>query len=144
MKKLLYVLLIINIFSMILAFFALLANSVIYAVIVLLLGILQLVPIIALIVSMNNIENMQDDLYYLYGKVKTLEEKTGFLPEKKITEEQRASITANGTWKCIKCGTVNKAQTTHCDNCKAAYSPLTNPTQNPNEKKKISRWVKYK
>ena len=34
--------------------------------------------------------------------------------------------TAKGTWECIKCGTVNKSGTTHCDNCKAEYSSYIN------------------
>ena len=51
---------------------------------------------------------------------------------------------SKAVWECVKCNTVNKAGTTNCSNCKAPYSPFINPTDNPYEKKKRSRWIKDK
>lgn len=144
MKKLLYIILTINIISLILAFFAILGSSFFYAILFGLLGILQLVPIIALISCMDNIENLQEDVSYLYYKLKHYEEDTGNIPESTSSPIANNPDTARATWKCVKCDTVNKANTNHCSNCKAPYSPFINPTDDPYAKKKISRWVKYK
>ena len=144
MKKLLYIILTINIISLILAFFAILGNSFFYAILFGLLGILQLVPIIALISCMDNIEKLQDEVSYLYYKLKHYEEDVGNIPESTSSPIANNPDTARATWECVKCGTVNKANTNHCANCKAPYSPFVNPTSDPNAKKKISRWVKYK
>ncbi len=146
MKKLLYIILVINIISLILAFFMILGTSVFYAVIFALLGCLELVPIIALISCLDNIENLQADVSYHYYKFKQLEEKSLEENQDNTTAPPKTNNpdTAIATWKCVKCDTVNKAGTNHCANCKAPYSPFVNPTSDPNAKKKISRWVKYK
>ena len=144
MKKLLYILLIINIISLILAFFMLLANSLIYAIVFGLLGILQLIPLIAIISNMDNIEKLQDDVSYLYYKLKQIDDANIKNQDGTATPVANNPDTAIAPWKCVKCDTVNKANTNHCSNCKAPYSPFINPTDNPYAKKKISRWIKYK
>ncbi|MBE6808339.1 MAG: hypothetical protein E7524_02595 [Ruminococcaceae bacterium] len=144
MKKLLYILLTINIITLIIAFFMLLGNSFIYAIIFSVLGLLELVPIFALISSIDRIESLEDEVSYLYYKLKKFEEENTEIPDSTSSPITTNPDSAIGTWKCVKCGTVNKANTNHCSNCKASYSPLINPTSNPYEKKKISRWVKYK
>ena len=144
MKKLLYILLAINIISLILAFFMILGTSMIYAIIFGLLGVLQLIPLIAIISNMDNIENMQDDLSYLYNKVRQFEDANKNETDVSTPPATNYKDTAIAPWKCVKCDTINKANTNHCSNCKAPYSPFINPTDNPYAKKKISRWVKYK
>ena len=144
MKKLLYILLVINIISLILGFFMLLGNSFFYAIFFGLLGILQMIPIIAIISCLDNIENLQDDVAYLYYKLKHLEDSKKDNNDSATQPAANNPDTAIAPWKCVKCDTVNKAKTNHCSNCKAPYSPLINPTDNPYAKKKISRWVKYK
>ncbi len=146
MKKLLYILLLIDILTFVYAFFMILANSVLYAVIFTALGIFQLVPIIAIIYCMDNIEKLQDDVSYLQYKFKKLEdnESASKAPEASAPPIAEYKDTAIAPWECVKCGTVNKAQTNHCSNCKAEYSSYVNPTVNPYAKKKISRWVKFK
>ena len=144
MKKLLYLILAIDIITLIIAFFALLGNSFFYAVIFGILGVLELIPIIALISCMDNIENLQDDVTYLYNKFKRYEDDNGNIPESTSSPVTNNPDTAIAAWECVKCGTVNKANTNHCSNCKAPYSPFINPTDNPYAKKKISRWVKFK
>ncbi len=144
MKKLLYILLIINIISLILAFFMLLSYSLFYAIIFGLLGILQLIPLIAIITNMDNIEKLQDDVSYLYYKLKRMDDANNENKDSSAPPVTKNPDTAIAPWKCVKCDTVNKANTNHCSNCKAPYSPIVNPTDNPYAKKKISRWVKYK
>lgn len=144
MKRLLYILLVINIISLIIGILILMGNSLFYAVVFGALGVLQLIPLIAIISNMDNIEIMQDDLSYLYNKVRQIEnanKNDDDIPSPPATNYKDTAI---APWKCVKCDTVNKANTNHCSNCKAPYSPFINPTDNPYAKKKISRWIKYK
>lgn len=146
MRKLLYILLGIKILAMVVCFFMFLSSSVLYAVIFAMLGILDLIPIIAIIFCLDNIESLQDAHSSLFYKVKRIDDA---INGTSVTENAEAPAvkyqeTAKAVWECVKCGTVNKAETTHCANCKAEYSPIINPTDNPKLKKKISRWVKYK
>ncbi len=145
MKKLLYILLTIDIISLAIGFFASLSVSLIFSVIILLLGILNLVPIIAIISNIDNIENLYDELNSMKYKLKALSD-----DNKPIDSENKSLPTvgqkekARGAWECVKCGTINKEGTDTCQNCKALYSPIINPTTNPFEKKNVSRWVKEK
>lgn len=145
MKKCLFILLIVNILSIAFGFFTILGVSVIYAIIFLSIGILQLVPIIAIISCLDNIEDLQYQNSKLFSKLKKLEEE---MFGKQNSDEYITAVAkgdvAKATWECIKCGTVNKPNTSYCSNCKAPYSPFINPTDNPNAKKKISRWIKFK
>ena len=49
---------------------------------------------------------------------------------------------AKNTWECVKCRTVNKADTTNCSHCGAAYAADVYPTDDPLKKRKMSRWIK--
>ena len=93
---------------------------------------------------MDKIENLEDEVTYLYSKLKRFEETNTELPDSTASPVTHNPDTARATWECVKCGTVNKANTDHCDNCKAPYSPYINPTSDPYAKKKVSRWVKFK
>lgn len=147
MRKLLIVLLVINIITLGLGFFMILSNSLLYALIILGLGILELIPIIALISCIDNIEDLQYDNKYLHEKIRKLED---MINGETVSKEENHIHTndgeyiASGVWECVKCGTVNKAKTTKCSNCNASYSPLLNPTDNPFIKRKKSRFVKFK
>ena len=149
MKKYLYIILVIDFLSIGFVFFALLSTSLLYSVIATLLGLLGLVPIFAIISCLDNIESLQHTQNKLLYQIKKLEDALNGASENKnpdITNENIAvSInkdTARGVWECVKCGTVNKAQTDSCSNCKAPYSPWVNPTDSALSKKKRSRWVK--
>ena len=146
MRKFLYILLVINILTLTYAFFAILGTSVLYAVIVLALGILELVPIIALISCLDNIGKLQSENVMLSYRLKKLENEilTNDTPADTVYPELKHGETARAVWECVKCGTVNKAETSHCSNCKAEYSPFINPTDDPTKKKKLSRWIKDK
>ena len=146
MKKLLYIILTIDIIASAIGFFALLLSSVITAFLVLPLILLSLVPLLAIISNLEKIEKLQEEVAILKYQQKQLQEQPHTLqntvPEDNTPPAVNRKETARGAWECVKCGTVNKEGTTHCSNCKADYSPWTNPTVSPMEKKKVSRWVK--
>lgn len=144
MITLLYIILIIDILTLIISFFMLLSTSVLYAVIFAAVGLLGLVPILVLINHIESIENLKNDFLRLQSEVKRLSDAlSGGYP----TNETSASVSiknepSTAVWECVKCGTVNKAGTSLCSNCNAEYSPFVNPTDNPFKKKKVSRWIK--
>ncbi|MBR2044462.1 MAG: hypothetical protein IJ946_09035 [Clostridia bacterium] len=144
MKKLLYVLLVIEITLTVAAFFMLLPASLFAAIFLSGLNALSLVPIIAIIHNINTIDDLEYDLSKLRYKVKELYD----IVNKDAPEGERASEVykgrAMGNWKCVKCGTVNKEGSSRCESCQAAYTPEYNPTDDPNKRKKVSRWIKYK
>ncbi len=146
MRKFLYILLLINILTLTYAFFAVLGSSVLYAIIILLLGILELVPIVALISCLDGVEKLKEENAMLSYRLKKLENE--ILQPDTVSETAYPELihgdTARAVWECVKCGTVNKEGTSHCSNCKAEYSPFINPTDDPNKKPKLSRWIKEK
>ena len=146
MKKLLYIILAIDIIASAIGFFALLLSSVVLALITLPLMLLSFVPLIAIINNFEKIEKLEEEVAILKYQQKQAQTQTA-APENFPAEENTPPAvnrkeTARGAWECVKCGTVNKEGTTHCSNCKADYSPWTNPTASPLAKKKVSRWVK--
>ena len=66
MKKCLYILLIIDILAIAFGFITMLTASIIYAFILLALGILQLVPIVAIIYCLDSIEDQKYTISQLY------------------------------------------------------------------------------
>lgn len=146
-KKLLWFLLVLQGFGVVISFFALLSTNWFYAVVVLGLGILSLMPIIAILICLYRIDDLIEENYALRYKIKSLEDNVNVERELQnpTHPELDRLVDAQATWDCVKCGTVNKAGTTRCLNCKAEYSPIVNPTYYPTKKKpKVSRWVKYK
>ena len=146
MKKALYVILTIEIISAIIGFFILLFKSFILALVFIPSFILGIVPILAIIRNFEEVEDLHYELYLIKSEIKKLKDQ-----DKKDYEDNSSPIpsaeykeTAKGAWECVKCGTINKENTSCCSNCKAAYSAFINPTVNPYEKKKTSRWIKEK
>jgi len=146
MIKCLFIILAIKILAMAYIFFMLLSSYPLYAVIALLLGIIDLIPTIALIYCLNSIDELKYEQNKLFYKLKKTEEELFGTPnaEKSSHTANLNKDTAPAVWECVKCGTVNKAETDCCSNCKAPYSPFINPTDNPYAKKKVSRWIKFK
>lgn len=143
MKKWLYVILGIEIVADIVIFFMLLYSSLFAALFGTALNVLSLIPIIAIICNMKDIEDIQYDMSKMRYTMRKIED--SLARDRDSTEESELVVGASvGVWECVKCGTVNKEGTNRCDNCKAAYSPEYNPTDDPSKKKKVSRWIKYK
>lgn len=145
MKKLLYILLFLQIISGVYLFFLFLGNNAFAAVVAVFISILQMILTLSVIRNTEDIEQLIEETTWLRQKLKRLEEAVNpyNLPESAVPAAYHGEA-ARGTWECVKCGTVNKAGTDACQNCGAAYSAAINPTSNPFPKKKprISRFVK--
>ena len=146
MKKSLYTLLIINIVTLVFGFIFSLFTAPLYSLLYLLLGPLELVPLFAIINNLESIESLNYEIYELKSRLRKIEDGNSQPTAENQTNVQGIEVreTARGSWECVKCGTVNKEGTDTCENCKAPYSPFINPTSNPYEKKKVSRWIKDK
>ena len=145
MKKLLYILLFLQIISGLYLFFLFLGNNAFVAVIAGFISILQIALTISVIRNTEDIEQLNEETAWPRQKLKGLENIVNPYnsPESAVPAAYHGEA-ARGTWECVKCGTVNKAGTDACQNCGAAYSAEINPTSNPFAKKKprISRFVK--
>ena len=145
MKKLLYILLFLQIISGVYLFFLFLGNNAFAAVLAGFISILQIVLTLSVIRNTDETERLSEETFWLRTKLKELEDIVNPYnsPESAVPAAYHGEA-ARGTWECVKCGTVNKAGTDACQNCGAAYSAEINPTSNPFAKKKprISRFVK--
>ncbi len=145
MKKLLYILLFLQIISGLYLFFLFLGNNAFVAVVAGFISILQIAITISVIRNTEDIEQLNEETTWLRTKLKELEDIVNPYnsPESAVPAAYHGEA-ARGTWECVKCGTVNKAGTDVCQSCGAAYSAEINPTSNPFAKKKprISRFVK--
>lgn len=145
MKKLLYILLFLQIISGVYLFFLFLGNNAFAAVVAVFISILQIALTISVIRNTEDIEQLNEETTWLKTKLKGLENIVNPYnsPESAVPAAYHGEA-ARGTWECVKCGTVNKAGTDVCQNCGAAYSAEINPTSNPFAKKKprVSRFVK--
>ena len=91
MLKLLYINLIIDILTLVISFFMLLSTSVVYAVILVAVGLLGLVPIIVLINHVESIENLKIDFARLQSEVKRLKDSlSGFIRNSRKRCNRRA------------------------------------------------------
>ena len=145
MKKLLYILLFLQIISGVYLFFFFLCNNAFAAVVAGFISILQIVLTLSVIRNTDETERLSEETFWLRTKLKELENVVNPYnsPESAVPAAYHGEA-ARGTWECVKCGTVNKAGTDICQSCGAAYSAEINPTSNPFAKKKprVSRFVK--
>ena len=145
MKRLLYILLFLQIISGVYLFFLFLGNNAFAAVVAGFISILQIVLTLSVIRNTDETERLSEETFWLRTKLKELEDVVNPYnsPESAVPAAYHGEA-ARGTWECVKCGTVNKAGTDACQNCGAAYSAEINPTSNPFAKKKprVSRFVK--
>ena len=145
MKKLLYILLFLQIISGVYLFFLFLGNNAFAAVVAGFISILQIVLTLSVIRNTDETERLSEETFWLRTKLKELEDVVNPYnsPETAVPAAYHGEA-ARGTWECVKCGTVNKAGTDVCQSCGAAYSAEINPTSNPFAKKKprVSRFVK--
>lgn len=145
MKKLLYILLFLQIIGGVFSFFLLIGNNIFAAVLAGFTCILQIALTVSVIRNTEDIEQLSEETAWLRTKLKGLENIVNPYnsPESAVPAAYHGEA-ARGTWECVKCGTVNKAGTDTCQSCGAAYSAEINPTSNPYAKKKprVSRFVK--
>ena len=145
MKKLLYILLFLQIISGVFIFFMLIGSDAFTAVLAGFICILQIALTISVIRNTDETERLSEETFWLRTKLKELEDVVNPYnsPESAVPAAYHGEA-ARGTWECVKCGTVNKAGPDVCQSCGAAYSAEINPTSNPFAKKKprVSRFVK--
>lgn len=145
MKKLLYILLFLQIIGGVFSFFLLIGSDAFTAVLAGFTCILQIALTVSVIRNTEDIEQLSEETAWLRTKLRKLENKDNLYtePEPAVPAAYHGEA-ARGTWECVKCGTVNKAGTDACQSCGAAYSAEINPTSNPYAKKKprVSRFVK--
>ena len=145
MKKLLYILLFLQIIGGVFSFFLLIGSDTFTAVLAGFICILQIALTVSVIRNTEDIEQLSEETAWLRTKLRKLENKDNLYtePESAVPAAYHGEA-ARGTWECVKCGTVNKAGTDTCQSCGAAYSAEINPTSNPFAKKKprVSRFVK--
>lgn len=145
MKKLLYILLFLQIIGGVFSFFLLIGSDAFTAVLAGFTCILQIALTVSVIRNTKDIEQLSEETAWLRTKLRKLENKDNLYtePEPAVPAAYHGEA-ARGTWECVKCGTVNKAGTDTCQSCGAAYSAEINPTSNPYAKKKprVSRFVK--
>ena len=145
MKKLLYILLFLQIISGVFIFFMLIGSDAFTAVLAGFICILQIVLTLSVIRNTDETERLSEETFWLRTKLKELENVVNPYnsPESAVPAAYHGEA-ARGTWECVKCGTVNKSGTDACQSCGAAYSAAINTTSNPLAKKKprISRFVK--
>ncbi len=140
MKKILYLYLGLELSAAIVALLLSLNSSFILALVSFLAALVGVIIPLAVIKNLDNIEEMQTELFRLRHHITQIE---NVLEGKAEQEGEPLSFEeefAGGTWQCVKCGSVNKEGTSHCSNCKAAYDSYVNPTSDPNKKKKLNRW----
>ena len=145
MKKLLYILLFLQIIGGVYLFFLLIGNNAFAAVVAGFTCILQIALTLSVIRNTDETERLSDETFWLRTRLKELEDAVNpYNPPEPAAPTVNHGAAAYGTWECVKCGTVNKAGTEVCQSCGAAYSATINPTSNPFAKKKprISRFVK--
>lgn len=144
MKKFLHLYLGLQIFAAIVNFIAFLQVSFVYAIILAAINLLGVIIPIAILKNIDEIDNMKSELFWLRSDLRQLERDINGEKNSENGDETAQNLKkeefAIGTWKCIKCGTVNKQNTSHCSNCKAAYSSHESPTSDPTKPKKLNRW----
>ena len=140
MKKILYLYLGLELAAAILTLLLTLSSSFILALVSFLISLVGIIIPLAVIKNLDNIDEMQTELFRLRHHITQIEK---VLEGKAEDEGEPISFEeefAGGTWECVKCGTVNKEGTAYCSNCKAAYDSYVNPTADPKKKKKLNRW----
>lgn len=140
MKKLLYVHLVISAVSIIVGFIPILGYNVIIALIYLALCAVSLVIPISILKMMESEEKMRSEINMLRHNFRQMERTLSLDENIEYQSALMGGESAYGTWKCVKCGSVNKLGIAYCENCKSAYSSEINPTADPNKKKRTNRW----
>lgn len=140
MKKLLYLYLGLELAAALVTLLLSLNSSFILALVSFLISLIGIVIPIAVIKNLDNIDEMQTELFRLRHHITRIENVLEGKAEQDGDPLSFEEEFAGGTWECVKCGTVNKEGTAYCSNCKAAYDSYVNPTADPNKKKKLNRW----
>lgn len=110
MKKLLYILLFLQIISGVFIFFMLIGSNAFAAVLAGFSSLLQIALTFSVICNTEGVEQLSEETTWLRQKLKRLEEAVNPYnsPKSAVPAAYHGEV-ARGTWECVKCGTVNKA-----------------------------------
>ncbi|MBQ8753317.1 MAG: hypothetical protein IJZ13_09460 [Clostridia bacterium] len=102
------------------AFVSNLGNDLLQGIILLVIFVLISIPFFALEYALVHIEELQEDVRQLHGRLNRLStaETPATTPKEPPLPGGRKALV---NWTCQKCGAGNKAGTDRCDNCGAAY-----------------------
>lgn len=141
MKKFLYALLVVKILSSTLVFLYLLSSSIIVSIVYGFLSVLEIALVVAVIINTDRIEDLWYNVNRVRSDIKKLYDNI-HIEDNNVVLSVDICETARGAWDCVKCGTVNKKNSSVCEHCGASYSSFINPTVNEYQKKKVSKWIK--
>lgn len=119
MKKCLIVLVVINVIAGAVSGFALLAENLLLGIVGFAGTALGIVPYIALIHALEEIEDLRASVQLLFGRTRRME--TAMDTSEELSVAMR-SQPAGEMWSCPRCQTVNKVGTASCESCGAAYT----------------------
>lgn len=149
MRTAIIVIIVIQLIADVVASLALLGQNFLLAILGLALALLSLVPLIALLRCMEDVSDLQSEVYSLRNRLHRLEGQLA-APEDRpvagafVSEAPQSKMTARERWTCSKCGSVNRAGINACESCGARYSfeqqkitdaPLTKWRLKENKKK---------
>lgn len=118
MRKCLIAMIIINLLGGVLGSFALLAQNILLGVLGFVGTALSVVPYIALLQAMDDIEDLRASVQVLQGRIYQMRQAVDTVPEVKTALDKQVS---RHVWSCPRCGAVNKAGTHECESCGARY-----------------------
>lgn len=124
MKRVLkYIVLVITVIGFFAVFFGFLnsfAAGFTAAVFYLVVGLVALCPLVAIVVLLHSVENLETRVTYLEDELIRQDVRENPPTERQIPERKTGSF-ALVDWTCQKCGTVNKKGTSSCEHCGAAH-----------------------
>lgn len=114
------ILIIIEIIVTFFGFFGTLSEGLVSALITLAVSIALLAPLVAIWLLLSEVELLEIKVNYLENEYRrrNIENTPPALNQIPTAQKGRNAITS---WTCAKCGTVNKENTSNCENCGSAY-----------------------
>lgn len=120
LKIIIGVLIVIEAIIAVFGFFGTLAQGFMASMISLGISVAALAPLVAVWLLLGEVENLEIKVRYLENeRIRKDIIESG--PVHNTVPETQKGRTAITSWTCTKCGTVNKANTTNCENCGSAY-----------------------
>lgn len=121
MKRIVFALGIVDILIGVVLALMCIANNLLFALLILAISLIISVPFFALVQAMEHIEELQEQVWQLHGRLNrlsTAESSDTATPKEPPLPGGRKAL---ANWTCQKCGAGNKAGTDRCDSCGAAY-----------------------
>ena len=120
LKTITLILIVIESVIAVFSFFTTLSQGFAAALISLAISVAALAPLVAVFVLLIEVEVLETKVNYIENEFirKDFAENP---PELNKVPEAQKGTNAITSWTCVKCGTVNKANTANCENCGSAH-----------------------